>query len=106
MVNNGNSSVEILSDALFCVEGDSVYFRGLDTNRSWDGYACPLFPIWTAAIVARYISTPTRKIRYDRNEETFCITIKGDNVKYLLQKVEIDNNFYFDFIGTERWVSS
>lgn len=101
-MDNGRDSQDLRS-TLFGLEGDTIFFRGLDTGRDWNGYACPLFDTITSNIVARYISFPRRMIRYDKKLETFRIIVKGDSNQYILRKREYDGDDYYDFGGTARW---
>jgi len=104
MDNRNDTPDQTLKDCLFGIEGDNIMFRGLDTGRVWGEYACPLFEGVTAHLVARYISTPRRNIRFNRAEGTFQIYVAGDQNQYLLKKRKVDNVPYYDFGGTARWV--
>jgi hypothetical protein len=92
-----------LRNALFCVEGDNVYFRGLDAGREWEGYACPLFNFWNAKTAARYISNGSVGISFNKEQNAFTMSRHGDARQYLLRMYKIGKEIYVDFGGTAKW---
>ena len=90
-------------ETMFCLEGDNVYFRGLDVERVWNGYECPLFEAWMAGTVARYISTENKQIVYNETARAFVLTKKDDKNKYLLRPYQYQERIYYDFGGTAKW---
>lgn len=104
MDNNDYPEIVIKCETLFHIEGDNVFFRGLETNRKLsEGYSCPLFDHWIALVVARYISTPERTIRFERDMESFIVTLKSEQKRLMIRKFRVGDNIYYDFAGTERW---
>lgn len=92
-----------LRNTLFCLEGDNVYFRGLDAGRQWEGYECPLFNFWNAKTAARYISNSSVEVFFDKEQGAFIVSKRGDPNKYLLRMYKIEKEVYVDFGGTGRW---
>ena len=92
----------------FAIEGDNVYFRGLDLGIDRGGYASPLFDFDIAETVAGYLSTKARTIQLDKEEGTFAIIKERTNEKILLDAYLVGESgnklFYFDFGPAGQWV--
>jgi len=92
-----------IAEAMFHVEGDNVYFRGLDVEKLWEGYECPLFDSWISSTVARYVSTPERRIFRDDGSGLYIISVKSEQRQYILPTYEYHGKRYVDFGGTAPW---
>ena len=90
-------------ETMFFLEGDNIFFRGLDVGKLWEGYECPLFDAWMSGTVARYISSENMSINYDATVRAFILVKKDDKNKYVLLPYKYEERIFYDFGGTARW---
>jgi hypothetical protein len=92
---------EQLTIAWFCLEGDNVWFRGLDSGREIEGYACPLFDYTTAKMIAPYISTASCKVVWNVISGKFMLVTKKKTRELITYEIgnQEEKWFVFDFSG-------
>ncbi len=85
--------------SFFSIEGDNIFFRGLDSGKKFGDYSCPLFDGMIAETAAIYLSIPNRKYVVE-DDRLFLIEGKKKNE---VKVYKIGDNYYWDFSGW-KWV--
>ena len=88
---------QAVKKGFFHLDGDNVFFRGIDSGKKFEGYDCPLFDTGTGKMVAQYISKGGLKIYYEDKMQAF-IVMHGMK-KTALPVFEFEGERYFGFWG-------
>jgi len=88
-----------LKEAFFCIEGDNVFFRGLDSEKMYGKYPCPLFDSGIARTAAGYLSTGNRYFTLIENR----LYIVTANEMKEVDVYEVNGKHYWDFSGW-HWI--